>query len=78
MTHYDVDYTSLEGEAKKAKAIADIKFYLGEEKFNSVTQAGKKDLLLGRLTKEQFAWMCRILAGIDGYPITVWWELIKN
>ncbi len=36
MTHYDVDYSKLTPQAKYNKAIADIKDYMGEERYNKV------------------------------------------
>jgi len=65
--HYNVNYEGLDEISKYNKAIADIKDYLGDAKFDQITKEfmrfDQKDMPL-----EKFE--CYIsLAGIQGYPV---------
>ena len=64
MTHYNVDYSGLTGQAKQDKAIEDVKGYLGTKQFVKVCN----DPLVKTLTKEQFMFQCSMFVGISGYP----------
>ena len=75
MTHYDVDYSTLEGEAKKAKALEDIKEWLGEKKFDEVTELLKSDESSKNFDK--FAFYCG-LVGVQYYPVEAWFEEIHG
>ena len=69
--HRTVKYEGTE-EEKKAKAIADLKDWLGKEKFESQTELVKASF--PPLDWFQFSLMCDI-GGIQGYPVRVWAEL---
>lgn len=74
MSHYNVNYNELTGDAKRLKAIQDIKDYLGEDRFNNIEpllRQAKKD----GMSLEQMA-MNLSLAGIQGYPVQAWYESI--
>lgn len=73
MTHYNVDYAGLEGEAKLNKALDDIKEYMGVDKFNSLSTDFKANA--PDLTLEQFS-LFTSLCGVQGYPIQAWYEYI--
>lgn len=69
---YEVNYSGLEGNAKRAKALADIVDYIGWEKFADVHNKV--------LTGEKLTWaeweMCVSFVGIQGYPAIAWYEHI--
>lgn len=70
MTHYDVDYSKLQEPEKSNKALADIKDYVGEERFNKITEALRAELRGG--TQEPRSWdqfkLVMSFAGIQGFP----------
>ena len=70
MSHYDVDYSNMTPQAKHLKAIDDIKDYMGEEKYKSLSKAFKTE---GPLTMDEFEMYCS-LAGIQGYPCLAWYN----
>lgn len=74
MSHYTVSYADLEPEAKQAKALADIKDYVGEVRFESIT---KLFLEQPMVTLEQFHLMVSF-AGVQGYPAQVWFNEIET
>lgn len=66
--HTTVDYGKLEGDAKREKAVQDVKNYLGE-RFHVVVgfvEASKelKDVEFG----------LDMFLGIEGYPVQAMWE----
>ena len=69
MTHYDIDYASLSGKEKMAKAIADIRDWLGNARFEEI------DALFRQLPEpmpyREFT-VALTLSGIAGYPLTAW------
>lgn len=71
LSSYTIDYGKLKGNAKAKKAAEDIKFYLGEDRFEKLT----KDFAAAKLKNfYQFVnWAG--LAGIRGYPAEVWWDI---
>lgn len=70
--HTTVDYRLILDETKKkAKAISDIKNWLGPRKFTAQTRLVKR--CVPAMTLEQFVIMCD-LGGIRGYPVFVWAE----
>ena len=70
MTHYYVNYEGMVEPAKSAKALQDIKDYLGVEMFNNVTDAMKETIY----PFEQFQMTMMFMAGIEGYPVKAWYE----
>lgn len=73
MSHYTIDYSELEGNpiAKHNKAIADIKDYIGEESFDSLTEAFRSQDVQPSLEKFQ---VIVSFAGIAGYPVKAWYN----
>lgn len=71
MTHYEVDYSELSGEAKDAKALQDIKDFIGEDKFNKITEENRNETY----TFRQFE-IGVSFGGISGYPVKAWFKHI--
>lgn len=65
MSHYNIDYSLLEGDAKRAKALEDIKEFWGEERFNRIVEALKANeaVTLTRLG------LILSFGGVEGYPV---------
>lgn len=75
MTHYTINYSNCIDEvAKHNKALADIKDFLGEERFNNLTEMFKvhwsEQPELGH-----FQLMCAFV-GVQGYPVKAWYNYI--
>ncbi len=67
MSHYDVDYSLLEGDAKREKALADLKEFWGEERYErflNKCRAITEDLptIFGFRLLLSFG-------GVEGYPV---------
>lgn len=67
--HTDVDYTHLPEGAKAAKALEDIKNWLGDN-FEKVEATFLNE---GHIPFDAFTVYCAF-AGIQGYPVRVWYE----
>lgn len=67
--HYTVNYEGLDPIAKHNKAIADIKEYLGEDRFETLTEQFKNR----SPSFEQFELMVSF-AGVQGYPAKAWFN----
>ncbi len=72
MTHYDVDYSKLTPQAKYNKAIADIKDYMGEERYNKVIGLFKQ---MQPIPLEKFH-LQMSFAGVQGYPVVAMYDEI--
>lgn len=70
MTHYTMSYAGLTDEVKSAKALQDIKDYLGEDKFEEVSKIMRNEMI----PYEQFVTAMAIMVGIQGYPVKAWYE----
>lgn len=70
MTHYDVSYAGLEGDEKQAKALQDIREYMGDDKFVKVCLELRKG---GKPEFESFQTACSF-GGIQGYPVRALYE----
>lgn len=70
MTHYTMSYAGLTDVEKSAKALQDIKDYLGEDKFESTTEIMRNEMI----PYEQFVMAMSVMAGIQGYPVQAWYE----
>lgn len=67
--HYDRSYAGLDGEAKRDKAIADIKDWLGsDEMFGKLVMAVELSNTL-----EVARFYCEFV-GVQGYPAQAMWE----
>ena len=69
MTHYVEDYSALKGLEKVNKALDDIRSFLGEEKFNRVTNELRKD---PPPDWDYFRLICSV-GGITHYPVLAWY-----
>jgi len=68
--HYDIDYSGLSEKQAKAKALRDIKEYLGTRRFNKIEADLKASAPIKRAS---FVFMLGF-AGIQGFPAHVWYE----
>lgn len=73
MTHYDVDYSAIEGDAKRDAAVRDIREYLGEERYRIVCQYFV--LMQEPLSLDEMS-LALMMAGVQGYPVQAWRETL--
>lgn len=67
--HYTIDYSKIANEHEKHdKALQDIKDYLGEKKFDEITNIVKQ----APIPRKSFIMQLGVLAGIQGYPAEAW------
>lgn len=71
-TRREVDYSQMTDAEKFYKAINDCKLYLGDEKFEEVTESAK----IEKPPFSMWAKMLGFMAGIEGYPVTAWYQYI--
>lgn len=69
MTHYDVNYSGLSPNDAHNQAIKDIIDYMGEEKYNDLTQQFRAF----ELNLDAFR-MYVSFAGIQGFPVERWYN----
>lgn len=69
-TKFDYDKIS-DPEKRKAKALADVRDWIGKKKYATVMRDVKR--CNPAMTYSQFQLMCSF-AGIEGYPVKVWAE----
>ena len=74
MSHYDINYANLAPDAKRAQAIQDIKDYLGEDRYNKLTDLIHQEYQLP-LSLDEFR-MELFMSGIQGYPVVAWHEVL--
>lgn len=72
MTHYLIDYTELTPQQAYNKAYDDIADYLGNSKFDKMVADFRQ---YPPMSVEDLA-MYLSIAGISGYPVTVFHDLI--
>lgn len=65
---YEVDYSNLTGQAKREKALADCKYYLGEDRYRKTMILIDQELQSGETTIEQMIAALALYLGIQGYP----------
>lgn len=78
MTHYDADYSNFTDESEKAKkAMKDIVDYLGDKKYKDIN---RHLVLLFKSAPFNRDWLAEglSLAGIQGYPVTAWFNQIEQ
>lgn len=73
MAHYDISYEGLDPIAKHNKAIQDIKDYLGNDRFDIVTESAKN--MDPPMTLNEFT-VAMSFAGVQGYPVKAWYNYI--
>jgi hypothetical protein len=76
MTHHTINYSALRGNeaSRKAKALRDIKEWLGAKRYAKITaefRAMKQPSRAGFHLQVSFA-------GVSGYPVHVWYEELWN
>ena len=74
VAHYDISYTNLAPEAKRAQAIQDIKNHLGVNKYDELTEVIHRDFQLP-FSLDDFR-MALVMSGIHGYPVLAWHEVL--
>jgi hypothetical protein len=74
MAHYTRSYEGLTGQAKHDAAITDIIDYLGEERFDLITDLCRED----KPTHPGLGWfmIAVSLSGVEGYPVKAWYAHI--
>ena len=72
MSHYTIDYAEVPQEQKAARAIADIKDYLGVEQFDKTTKALREAIADG-CTEDQVLMSLAVFVGVQGLPARVWY-----
>ena len=70
---YTVDYTNA-GANAKAQAIADVIAYLGQARYDMLTNAFLDN---GRVPLAQFELMASF-AGVQGFPARAWYEQLAE
>ena len=74
MSHYDISYVNLAPDAKRSQAIQDIKDYLGDDRYNELTDLIHQHYQLPP-NLEKFR-MAVSMSGIQGYPVVAWHEVL--
>lgn len=74
MTHYDIDYSTMSEPQKSTEALQDIINYLGVPRFQDLTQLFRREYPASP-DIERFTFQCAF-AGVQGYPVLVWYEHI--
>lgn len=69
MTRYTVSYEGLDDVTKHNQAIADVKEYLGEDRFSQLTELFRQQ----PYTLDQFS-LAVSFAGVQGYPVKAWYN----
>ncbi len=69
-----IDYSTLEGDAKRQAAMEDIREYLGDE-FPILN--AKIDEIGEGLTLEDMRAICGLFLGIQNYPVRAWFETLR-
>lgn len=72
--HTDIKYDQMDPIAKHNKAIADIKDFLGEDKFGQITKTFR-EVPQDQMPLDKFTNYAS-LAGIQGYPVKAWYNYI--
>jgi len=73
--HTNIEYTGTEAE-KQARAMKDIQEWFGS-RYAEITRDFKGAIIHENMTEEHFRTLCAF-GGIQGYPITVWWQKLQD
>jgi hypothetical protein len=77
MTTYEIVYDQPEGAEKRAKAVADIQSYLGQERYEEISGLLIQAQEAGELRQGFKAMiMPLIMVGVQGYPVRAWYETL--
>ena len=72
---YVKDYKECANQKEmQASALRDCRAFLNKDKFDQITRA-YRDLPM-KLEYSQFSFQMAFLVGIEGYPVTVWYDYI--
>lgn len=73
MARYE-NYSQIPDETeRKAKALADLKEWLGEERYNKTSQIVRERIAAGQpMRRSQFLLTVSFIAGAEGYPVECW------
>lgn len=75
MGHYTTDYRAFDTQsARDAAAIRDLVDYLGQDRFNTLTECLSA---YPDLTEDRLALMVSF-AGVQGFPVLAWFRLIQR
>ena len=70
MTHYDINYGNKSAADKQAAALADIRSFWGNERYEKVVGLFRQ---MAAPTRDVFA-LQMSFAGVQGYPVTALYE----
>ena len=70
MTHYNINYGNRSAADKQAAALADIRSFWGDERYERVVDLFKQ---LAAPTRDGFA-LQMSFAGVQGYPVTALYD----
>lgn len=67
---YQLDYSDLLPRQKYLKALEDIKSFMGEDRFNAITEIMRK---AGETPFSEFQLAC-MFVGVQGFPVSAWYD----
>lgn len=73
MTHYTIRYDET-GDAKRRKALSDIRDWLGKKRYEAMTEAYRA---MPQPKRHGFA-LQMSFAGVSGFPVHAWYETLWN
>jgi len=71
---YNVSYENLRGDAADTKAIADIKEYVGLEKFTELDQLLFQAVKTGEIQSIEKFCMVMFMFPVSGFPLHAWYR----
>lgn len=77
MTHHNISYADLEGDAKRDKAMNDIREYIGNEKFAEMNTALNAWVKEFKPSLQQFERVL-FLFPVSGYPLIAWYQTLTG
>ena len=75
---YEIDYSKLPAEAKRAKALADIREYVGDEVFYKIDALLREAIAREEIRDFETFTFNLFLFPVSGYPLEAWWEEITG
>lgn len=76
MSHYNIDYSGMSDIDKHNKAIMDIKDWMGDERFNKLTEAFRNEYKGKDQPSLEKAELMMSFCGVQGYPCKAWYNVI--
>ena len=75
MTRYTIDYSTLPENEREAKALNDVKFYLGKKEFNRLVKVFRAENEKAPVDLRTFEVNLAFFVGIEGhYPIRAFYK----